>query len=155
MPDTKILSGGLNHQPVDLVTGRIAAPTRLVANSPGAEHAQLSVGDQHLTLPEWTVFGGGPMAFQVSAGDGGATVTGMGGPGETPSFATIIEYVLLNALVILIATGGSITVAPEDSGSPEGSRFASGVVIAAGTAQAFICSSVDGVKKWFPIAFGT
>ncbi len=155
MPDTKILSGGQNHQPVDLVTGRIAAPTRLVANAPGVEHAQLATGSQHLTLPEWSVFGGGPMAFQVHAGDGGATLTGMGGPGEQPSFVETIEYSILNALIILIATAGTITIAPEDSASPEGTRFASAVEIAAGTAQMFICSSVAGVKKWFPIAFGT
>lgn len=152
MPDVQLLNRGQSLQPVDLVTGKIAAPMRVLAVSPQVEADPLEGGSTaYLELPEFTVDRGSPMAYRISTGDGGSTLTGMGGPIAVAS----AEYTILGALIVIILTAGALTISAEDETAPEGSRFAAAVTISAGFAQAFICSEVAGVKKWFPLQFAT
>lgn len=147
MTEVLKLAGGLRHQPVALVTGRIADPMRIVGIAPNVEHAPLAAGSTHLALPEWSPHGGGPMIFQITAGDSGANLTGMG---EAVAIETI-EYSLLGALILIIITAGIVTTTADDPASPVGSRFLSAVTMTPGTAYLFICSSIGGVKKWVPL----
>lgn len=151
MTDIEFLTGGQVRQPVDLVTGRIAAATRVVAVAPSREHDALIAGDQYLQLPEWTVENGGPMMFVLDGNGGGSNLIGMGGPNTVE----VTEFSLLGALILIICQVGTITTTADDGTAPAGSRFSAAVQINAGFAQLFICAKVGGVKKWFPIGFAT
>lgn len=151
MADIQIISSRQVRQPIDFVTGRLASPTRVLAIPPTVEHAALVSGDQYLQLPEWSVDDGGPMMFQMQGADGGSNLVGMGGS----LTAAIAEYSLLGALIAIICSAGIVTTSADDEGAPEGSRFSAAVQINAGYAQLFLCASVGGVKKWFPVGFAT
>lgn len=152
MSDIEFLTGGQVRQPIDLVTGKIAAATRVVAVAPSREHDTLIAGDQYLQLPEWTVENGGPMMFVMDGNGGGSNLIGMGGPNAEVG---VTEYSLLGALILIICQVGTITTTANDGDAPEGSRFSAAVQINAGFAQLFICAKVAGIKKWFPIGFAT
>ncbi len=152
MAEIKILSSTQVRPPIDFVTGRLAAATRVVGVVPTREHAVLVAGSQYLQLPEWSVEGGGPMVFQVEGdGGGGSVLTGMGGV----STIEVTEFSLLGALILIICNVAAVSTSADDSDSPEGSRFSASVQINPGFAQLFICASVAGEKKWFPIGFAT
>lgn len=151
MADIQFISSRQVRPPIDFVTGRLSSPTRILAIPPTVEASPLASGDQYLALPEWTVDGGGPMMFQLQGGDGGSNLVGMG---QLQSVETT-EWGLLGALIAIIVTTGTVTTSADDTAAPEGSRFSAAVQINAGYAQLFLCASVGGIKKWFPVGFAT